>query len=229
MRKTLRTKLDKFRSHKSAVGGPDSEAHGEEHAGTQLRTPPTSAAEAYTEGSQEQQYLALPLEYAGSTPISAAETATVVTLLRAGHTRGLKIVASPAHAVFDIILIHGLTGDSLRTWQHQPSGVHWPTDLLPKEIPEARILTFGYDADVTKLFGGPVGQSTLRNHAATLVSEYSVIRQQDALAISNRESSDFNQSSSDNTGRKGVIIVAHSLVSTATYAGKSRNNINQST
>ncbi|SPO04650.1 uncharacterized protein DNG_07335 [Cephalotrichum gorgonifer] len=114
-----------------------------------------------------------------------------------GHTRGLRILHDPEPlggepALVDIIFIHGLTGDAFRTWWHT-SGTYWPTDMLPKDLPRSRILSFGYDADVTKLIGA-VGQGTLRSHALTLLAEISALRSTEKNSV----------------GRK-VFIVAHSL------------------
>ncbi|RYC59435.1 hypothetical protein CHU98_g6770 [Xylaria longipes] len=64
--------------------------------------------------------------------------------------------------------------------------------LLSKDIPGARILSFGYDADVTKIVGA-VGQGNLRDHASALVAEYA------ALQVSNSKRP------------KRLILVAHSL------------------
>ena len=50
--------------------------------------------------------------------------------------------------IFSIVFVHGLQGDSTGTWA--TSKVFWPKDLLPQDIPDARILTFGYDALVQR-------------------------------------------------------------------------------
>lgn len=67
---------------------------------------------------------------------------------------GLFILAnqpsSHAHAI-DIIALHGLNGDYQRTWTRTlPSGakVNWLQDLLPTQIPHARILSYGYNSAV---------------------------------------------------------------------------------
>ncbi|KAK8007973.1 hypothetical protein PG991_010524 [Apiospora marii] len=86
-----------------------------------------------------------------------------------GATRGLRVVHRPPESNLWIIFLHGLTGDSFRTWYH-PGGTFWPKDLLPRSLPRATILTFGYDADVAKFLGG-VGQGTLHTHALTFVSD----------------------------------------------------------
>jgi hypothetical protein len=52
-------------------------------------------------------------------------------------------------ATSGIIAVHGLGGHPVKTWTHEESGVFWLKDLLPKDLPTARIFTFGYDARVT--------------------------------------------------------------------------------
>lgn len=47
----------------------------------------------------------------------------------------------------DIIAIHGICGDPLKTWTHE-SGALWLRDFLPKDINGARVFSFGYDAEV---------------------------------------------------------------------------------
>ncbi|KAK8137431.1 hypothetical protein PG984_002924 [Apiospora sp. TS-2023a] len=86
-----------------------------------------------------------------------------------GDTRGLRFIHRPVESKLWIIFIHGLTGDSFRTWYH-PNGTFWPKDILPQSLPHATILTFGYDADVAR-FLGDVGQGTLHSHAMTFVSD----------------------------------------------------------
>jgi hypothetical protein len=45
------------------------------------------------------------------------------------------------------VAVHGLGGDAHRTWTHENSKL-WLQDFLPLEIPEARILTYGYKSVV---------------------------------------------------------------------------------
>lgn len=51
--------------------------------------------------------------------------------------------------VISIWFIHGLTGNRKKTWTHE-KGTFWPRDLLAKDFPRARIIIYGYDADVVK-------------------------------------------------------------------------------
>ncbi|KAH6666683.1 Alpha/Beta hydrolase protein, partial [Halenospora varia] len=87
-----------------------------------------------------------------------------------------------------IVFVHGLTGNRDKTWTH-PSGVFWPLELA-KDIPTARILTFGYDADVIKLWG-VAGSNNLRNHGKNLAS-----------AVSDRRR---------DCRHRPIIFIAHSL------------------
>jgi hypothetical protein len=56
---------------------------------------------------------------------------------------------------------------------------------LPGDIADARILTFGYDADVTKIFGA-VGQGRLRDHADALLGDLAILRDSDDTVGINR-------------------------------------------
>ncbi|KAI1416004.1 hypothetical protein F5Y13DRAFT_186857 [Hypoxylon sp. FL1857] len=120
-----------------------------------------------------------------------------LTLFPGGSTRGLNVIYEPGsesdRPLVDVLFIHGLTGDSFRTWYHSSSGVYWPRDFISKSLPDARVMTFGYDADVTNLFGA-VGQGTLQSYAETLVAQLTALRRDE-----------------DSGSRRETIIIAHSL------------------
>lgn len=70
---------------------------------------------------------------------------------RSRQTLGLQIVHQPgSFAPLDIIFVHGLGGDSRKTWSknHDP-GLFWPGLWLPHEpdIGKARVLSFGYNSN----------------------------------------------------------------------------------
>lgn len=48
----------------------------------------------------------------------------------------------------DVIALHGLNGDCKRTWTHEATGTLWLRDLLPIDLPGARIYTYGYDSQI---------------------------------------------------------------------------------
>jgi hypothetical protein len=68
--------------------------------------------------------------------------------------------------VVSIVAVHGLGGDPITTWTHPKSNAFWPRDFLPQQIPDARVMTFGYNADAA------FGQSTaeVADHAKSLLS-----------------------------------------------------------
>ncbi|KAL9008964.1 MAG: hypothetical protein Q9173_005966 [Seirophora scorigena] len=109
---------------------------------------------------------------------------------------GLTEVYSPADAKpnVDVIFVHGLNGDPHNTWTSDVSKVFWPAQLLPSELEEekARVLVYGYDANVTSFTDG-VSKDKIHNHAETLVA--------DVYANRKRRKA----------GERPIIWVAHSL------------------
>lgn len=70
---------------------------------------------------------------------------------------GLLELHNPPEATVDIILIHGLHGDRTGTWTHGSGhdSVFWPKDLLAADTRKARIMTFGYDANIAHFWARP--------------------------------------------------------------------------
>lgn len=71
-----------------------------------------------------------------------------------------------------IVAVHGLGGDPLKTWTAKHKDYSWLQDpeMLPKALPQARILTWGYDADTVNVMGRTSSDRILQ-HAHTLVSQ----------------------------------------------------------
>jgi len=106
---------------------------------------------------------------------------------------GLHQLAAPENAKFDIVFVHGLFGNRINTWTAD-KGPLWPQKLLSQDVTDARIFTFGYDADVIKLnLDEELTEGTMETHAADLCERLSSFR---AMT----ESSD-----------RPLIFVAHSL------------------
>ncbi|CAD6593296.1 MAG: hypothetical protein ASARMPREDX12_007021 [Alectoria sarmentosa] len=91
---------------------------------------------------------------------------------------GLKVWSEPSvdHGpLVDIVFVHGLTGKRTKTWLADGAALPWPQELLSKKIPEARLLTYGYNADVV-YFIKPAGQNTVREHARNLTGDLTDLR-----------------------------------------------------
>lgn len=113
--------------------------------------------------------------------------------IREGQNYGIReLYSGGANASIDIVFVHGLTGNTYTTWLHKDACVHWPRDLLKQDIPNARILGFGYDADIVKLWN-PASNSRLSNHAENMVG----------ALVRKRERTE--------TEKRRILFVAHSL------------------
>ena len=84
-----------------------------------------------------------------------------------------------------IVFVHGLGGDRVQTWTvgEEREGVFWPRDLLPKDFPTARILSFGYNADFAHFcpFYGPkfiAEDLTIDDHSTALCQSLIGLRNQ---------------------------------------------------
>ena len=95
--------------------------------------------------------------------------------------------------------MHGLNGHREKTWtfvDEKPKGKEflWLKDFLPSKIPNARILTWGYDARTySQSHGESVSIQQLYDHGRDLVGDLDRERR------------------NDGTERRPIIFIAHSL------------------
>lgn len=54
----------------------------------------------------------------------------------------------PDALAVDIVAVHGLNGDPTNTWRHSTTQHFWLQDSLPLDVKGARVLNYGYNADV---------------------------------------------------------------------------------
>ncbi|KDN65752.1 hypothetical protein CSUB01_07533 [Colletotrichum sublineola] len=119
-----------------------------------------------------------------STPQAEAPSAPPVRPL------GLAILVEGTDPVVDIVAIHGLNGHREHTWT-ATGDKHWLRDFLPADLPNVRILCWGYDANTHSTSG--VSCQYLYDHARELVADLSRKRE----LTKSRE--------------RPIIFVAHSL------------------
>ena len=79
---------------------------------------------------------------------------------------------------YSIVFVHGLTGDREKTWTANNAAAPWPRSLLPSKVPNARILTFGYDAYVAD-WQGLVSKNRISNHSMNLLTSVATYREDD--------------------------------------------------
>lgn len=80
--------------------------------------------------------------------------------------------------------MHGLGGGPLKTWTAEGKNDPWLKDpaMLPRALPQARILAWGYDADVVDVMGGTSSDRILQ-HAHTLISQLHADRSVSAIPV----------------------------------------------
>lgn len=72
-----------------------------------------------------------------------------------------------------IVFVHGLRGHALETWSK--GLVCWPRDILKDDIPNARIITWGYDSGVANALKY-AGRESIFGHSETLLSDIAMLR-----------------------------------------------------
>ena len=72
-----------------------------------------------------------------------------------------------------IVAIHGLDGDRKESWTTE-NGTFWLRDFLPGDLPNARILTYGYDSATRGRM--QLSNQTLYDHAEDLVNKLVIQR-----------------------------------------------------
>ncbi|KAI9715938.1 MAG: hypothetical protein M1828_000526 [Chrysothrix sp. TS-e1954] len=109
------------------------------------------------------------------------------------ESTGPRVLIEGQDPTVDIVFLHGLTGKRDDTWTASDAKEPWPKLWLKEDLPQARVITYGYDADVMHLTK-QAGLSSIREHAKSLISDLSNLRS--ALG--------------SDTGRP-IIFVVHSL------------------
>jgi hypothetical protein len=97
-----------------------------------------------------------------------------------------QVYCTKEKPLVDIVFVHGLNGHPYNTWstkEPQPP-VFWPADLLPGllEPCKVRILTYGYNANVTAFTDG-ASKDHIHQHAETLASTLAANRNVSSFSL----------------------------------------------
>jgi hypothetical protein len=88
-----------------------------------------------------------------------------------------------------IVFVHGLRGGRESTWTKD--GVVWPKEVLSKDVPKSRILSFGYDSGVVHSDTAEVTQGSLSDDARQLCNLLDDARKQTSTVKCSTRTSDF--------------------------------------
>ncbi len=129
--------------------------------------------------------------------------------------RGCQVVGESGQGLIDIVYVHGIRGDPQKTWtargvppkrasrfslfrnrqetttpeaQNDAAGrdVFWPRDLLLNQLNNVRVVTFGYDADVSS-FLSKTSDRSIFSIAQDLVTRLEMLREStDKVCVSRR-------------------------------------------
>jgi hypothetical protein len=123
-----------------------------------------------------------------------------------------------------VVAVHGLNGDREKSWT-AGNGVLWLRDLLPTQLPRARILTYGYDTRTHGL--DELSHQSLNGHGITLLTSLCLFREKTKVSsksstkarLTYRIGHDQTEVSlvslrltpNIQTTRRPIIFIAHSL------------------
>jgi len=105
-----------------------------------------------------------------------------------------------------IVAVHGLDGKREKSWTAK-NNVNWLQDLLPTDIPQARIFSWGYEAITHST--SSIKTQTIYDHARNLVSD--LCRERGLTEVPQAYLGTVHELNNAQTRRRPIIFVAHSL------------------
>ncbi|KAF4126369.1 Ankyrin Repeat [Geosmithia morbida] len=131
--------------------------------------------------------------------------------------QGLAVLWECDRPEVDICFVHGLAGTREGTWRAKGREKPWPQEFLPPAIPTARIMTFGYDAQIFVKDPGAGSRSRSGRSSGSSVSKWRTVLKSSGGGSTNRLRDHATNLLSDlyikrSRGRgRPIIFVAHSL------------------
>jgi hypothetical protein len=114
----------------------------------------------------------------------------------------LNLTTLTDSAILSLFFVHGLSGHPIKTWSKEPpledrrsiirlltkrnkakkpfdvsdsSSVFWPRDLLPADVPNVRIVSYGYQSEVLKMFAA-ANKNNIFQHAQNMLADIQRVR-----------------------------------------------------
>lgn len=85
--------------------------------------------------------------------------------------------------VQSIVAVHGLDGTAIKTWSTDRTCWLNDPNLLPKYVPNARILTWGYNANLFDVKKRSTSSDKILQHAQTLIAQLAADREVSYVSI----------------------------------------------
>ena len=101
----------------------------------------------FGKGTKQENSTPFPLLDASSSQAASVDDKILATHVSKEKLGLFELSTNESEKAIDVVAVHGLQGDAYRTWEHD-NGSLWLRDFLPADIPNARIMTFGYDSAV---------------------------------------------------------------------------------
>jgi hypothetical protein len=97
--------------------------------------------------------------------------------IQAEYVRSYIIVYVLTRYFSSIVFVHGLRGHQRDTWTKEVGNnqICWPKDLLPTVLPNVRVISFGYDANVVKLLEES-SKNNIHDHSKDLLGDLNRVR-----------------------------------------------------
>ena len=97
------------------------------------------------------------------------------------HAYGLKILHdsrnTPGKIPVDIVFVHGPNGHRIKSWTDGESPDFWADRFLAEDIPQARVMTFGYvNDDFLRCQPKHVSRRNFDGHARDLLTDLTSLR-----------------------------------------------------
>ncbi|KAF5010114.1 hypothetical protein FDECE_3700 [Fusarium decemcellulare] len=96
----------------------------------------------------------------------------------------LLVIEASSSTGISIVAVHGLKGKARGTWRDRASGMIWLEDFLPRVMPNARIMTFGYDSSLMMSHS----KATIEDFARDLLNRLWMLRRtSEALVLAHED------------------------------------------